>query len=266
MADKTFVYTGIPQTFQIPYGVYSIIVECWGNGAAGQAGTPGNNTAHTYGIGGHGGGGGAYAKKLSMRVEPNKIYTIPAINLAPGEAQIWFTGEDSETCSAQCADNTGIGGQAASSIGDIVYSGGNGGTTTIGVSSYSASSGGGGGGGAGTTGAGGLAGNGSIAVYNPPLHNGPVGGSAGIGHSNGGGNGGKGTGYDASAGGIIGYSGTIYGGGGGGGWWQEIDGLYVGNTTLGLTGHLGKIDITWGPFNPKRSISGGAAYNYPVFY
>ena len=123
-------------TFTVPAGVTSITVECWGGGGAGG----GNNTNSD---GGGGGGGGAYARR-TLTVVPGTVYSfvvgaggtgVAGGNGNPG-GDTWFGsvstvlakgGGGGYAASGGTPGAGGAGGSAASSIGDVVYSGGNGG-------------------------------------------------------------------------------------------------------------------------------------------
>ncbi|MBN2487337.1 MAG: hypothetical protein JXB34_15285 [Bacteroidales bacterium] len=204
-------------TFTVPAGVTSITVECWGGGGAG-GGTNSNNAR-----GGGGGAGGAYARSV-LSVVPGTSYTVTVGGQRNGVANNGQQGNPSwfgtaatvyaEGGAGGAAPNNGRAGgigSAASSIGDVVFAGGDGadGTTTLG---------GGGGGGAGSTGDGGDA----------------SGTTAGNGTTENGGNGaaGRGNGED-------GYDGNLYGGGGGG--------AYVNNNTnrSGGNGAAGFVRVTY---------------------
>ncbi len=202
-------------TFTVPAGVTSITVECWGGGGSG-----GGTTANSAG----GGAGGAYAKK-TLSVTPGATYTVTVGGVRTGTTGAGATGNptwfgSAATVYAQggaggAAPNYGTVaggiGSASSSIGDVVYPGGNGANGTTVLS-------GGGGGGAGSTGAGGNA----------------TGTAAGTGTTDGGGSGGNGL----TTGGN-GLTGSAAGGGGGG--------AYVNNNTnrTGGNGAAGKVVITW---------------------
>ena len=62
---QTFTTTG---TWQVPGGVISMKVECYGGGAGGAVAAAGK--------GGGGGGGGAYAIKSAYKVTPFITYTV----------------------------------------------------------------------------------------------------------------------------------------------------------------------------------------------
>lgn len=205
-------------TFKVPAGVTSIIVECWGAGGAG--GGTSDNTRY----GGGGGAGGAYARR-TLSVIPGDTYTVTVGGTTNGLNSAGATGNPSwfgtaGTVYAQggaggAAPNGGTAqggiGSAASSIGDVVYAGGNGASGTVSRS-------GGGGGGAGTTGAGGNA----------------TGTTPGTGTAADGGNGGSGLTVEGN-----GNTGSVFGGGGSGGFVPDNTNHSGGN------GANGQVVITW---------------------
>ncbi len=185
-----------------PPGVFEISVECWGAGGIGSP-VPANNSV------GGGAGGGAYAAKM-LNVTPGNYYNYYC---APGPYpynQYQTDGEDSwflDTNTVRAAGGKGAGpitsdniimtflygegGKAIDSIGDVLYSGGNGSASS---QHWEAGAGGGG--------AGDMMDGGSASGM-----------SQGYGGYNSGGQGG---------GGVLqlyggGYGGWGYGGGGGGG-------------------------------------------------
>lgn len=119
-------------TWTAPTGVTSIQVECYGGGGGGGNGSSLN--------GGAGGGGGAYAARVAVPVTPGNIYTITVGT--GGSPQVngndtTFVGDSSVTVTAKgggagVTTSIGVGGSAASSIGDagLVFAGGNGGDNT----------------------------------------------------------------------------------------------------------------------------------------
>lgn len=186
-------------------------IECIGGGSHGA----GYNNQNG---GGSGGGGGAYAKKNNLSLTPGE-----SINYQVGAVvtDTWF--KSTSDVLAKGAGNALAwnysGGQASESVGDLKYSGGNGGYT------YSYNRCGGGGGAAGPNGNGN---NGVDAISTKPGNGGD--GDAGYGGSGGnylaGGNGGNGTEWDSTHGsggggagssssGQHGGSGGNYGAGGG---------------------------------------------------
>lgn len=129
----TFTSSG---TWTAPAGVTSVDVEVWGGGGAG-GGQDQNSD------GGGGGGGGAYSKKLSITVVPGNSYTVSV-----GAGGVGVTGGSGGTggdsyfinvttvmakggAGGQPSTGTppagGLGGAAASGVGDVKYSGGDGG-------------------------------------------------------------------------------------------------------------------------------------------
>jgi hypothetical protein len=181
-------------TWVCPQGVSFVTASCWGGGGNAGYGTTSGDGVSDFGDGG-GGGGGAFARKV-IPVTPGNAYTVTVGDIA-GDS--WFSssvavlakggtsGTNASCTLTACSNGTnGVGGSAASSIGDIKYSGGNGNTA--------------GGGGAGSQGSG------SISV------NQTTGGSKGAGLY--GGNGGNAT---DSAGSLLQRNAIYFGGGGGGG-------------------------------------------------
>jgi hypothetical protein len=237
-------------TFTVPAGITSIIVECWGAGGAG-----GGTTSNSQN-GGGGGAGGAYAKK-TLTVVPGTNYTVTVGGVTTGTtsagsngAPSWFgtTGTVyAEGGAGGAAPNGGIAaggtGSATSSIGDVVYPGGNGadGNTTLS---------GGGGGGAGSTGSGGNA----------------SGTTAGSGTSLNGGNGGTGRTNEGN-----GNPGSNYGGGGSGAYVPDFTNHTGGDGAPGLVLITCCVPTTMG-YNFERNISidhtkvtgGSDLYNFPV--
>lgn len=127
--QQTFSSSGI---FTVPAGVTQITVECWGGGGNGGART-------SNGIAG-GGGGGAYARKL-VTVTPGN-YTV---TVGSSGQDSWF-GTNSTVLAKGGSTPIGnvttgaSGGAAAGSIGDIVFSGGNGASSGGGISGGGGSS------------------------------------------------------------------------------------------------------------------------------
>jgi len=211
----TFTTNG---NFTVPAGVTDLTVECWGGGGGG-----GRSTTDNAGRGG--GGGGAYARS-SLAVTPGQIipYTVgvggsggnvtAAVNTGGntifGANLILAVGGGGV---ANNVNTAGLGGLAASCIGDIVFNGGNG---VVGSGGNS----GAGGGGAGSTQVGG----------NGAAQTGGSGGAVG------GGTGGNGR-TNAGAG----FAGNTFGGGGGGG---RKGGLFSA-TQNGGAGATGAVRITY---------------------
>ena len=194
-------------TWTCPQGVAFVTASCWGGG--GNGGSPDISGDGLDWVSGGSGGGGAFAKKI-VSVTPGTTYTV---TVGGASQDSWFisnttvlakaggNGEDG-SCNATFCNSAadGSGGSAAASIGDVKYSGGNGGTNS-----------GGGGGAAGSFGAGSSAS-----------------GGPGQGSSEYGGNGGGFSGYD-------GLSGSYFGGGGAGG---QIDDVNSGSPGVGSQGFV----------------------------
>ncbi|NDP22071.1 MAG: T9SS type A sorting domain-containing protein [Paludibacter sp.] len=206
-------------TFTVPAGVTSVNVECWGGGGSG-----GGNTSNKS-RGGGGGAGGTYALKI-ITVTPGNTYTVTVAGTKAGINGVGAKGNPSwfGTTSTVYAEGGNGGtapnggnvaggtGSTSSSIGDILYAGGNGagGTSTLS---------GGGGGGAGSTGVGGNA----------------SGITAGLGKTIDGGNGGTGFNNTESNG----NSGSTFGGGGSGAYLPDN------SNHSGGTGAAGQVVVTW---------------------
>lgn len=177
----------------------SIQVEAWGGGAGGCGSYGGS-----YFVGGSGGGGAAYARLNAFDIPASGDYTVHVGTGGPGGS--YSHGGDSyfidtATLLAKGGDGVnsyygepgGPGGKATECVGDVKYSGGDGGATTGGHYTY----GGSGGGAAGSTEDGG---NGN-----------PTDGLAGIGGADGGGDGsGKGVAAQPYGGGGQGQGLNIY--------------------------------------------------------
>ena len=121
-------------TWVAPSGVTSVDVEAWGGGGAGIGDSGSSSNRKT------GGGGGAYAKKSGISVTPGNSYTVTVgiggvgtqdFNAAASGTASWFLststvyaapGEGGKVSGSTVA--TSLGGQASSSIGDVVFSGG----------------------------------------------------------------------------------------------------------------------------------------------
>ncbi len=132
-------------------------IDCIGAGTGGTAGTPGGSvpgcTGATGGDGGTGGAGGAFAQILNYN-----LHTAgQTVNLQVGAGDTWF---DSNTTVLAKAAFGSTGGLAASSIGSLKRSGGNGVVGTSGSPGSPPGNGGGGGDGGGGGGAAGPAGDG----------------------------------------------------------------------------------------------------------
>ena len=220
-AQTTTVFT-TSGTWLCPTGVTRVTVEAWGGGGRGASSS---GAGDGYG----GGGGGAYAKS-DISVTPGILYTVVvatggeyALSTTNGGSSYFI---NSTTILAVGGANgvddirTGaLGGTAADCIGDLRYSGGNGGTGLQGTGGGSKGYSGAGGGGAGSSS------NGNNA-------NGPFAGVGGTGNTSGEGGGG----INISNGSI---SGKIIGGGGGGAYSSSGNNGYV-----GAPGARGEVRIT----------------------
>ena len=110
-------------TWTAPAGVTSVDVEAWGGGGNGSTTSGGGIT-----IGGGGGGGGAYVRS-TLTVVPGNTYTL--VVGGSGEDsyfinQTTILAKGGESVAGNTPDG-GQGGSAAASIGDVKFSGGNGG-------------------------------------------------------------------------------------------------------------------------------------------
>lgn len=131
----TDTYT-VSGSWQAPAGITSVTVEVWGGGGGGGGQ---NDTAD----GGGGGGGGAYSKKTNISVTPLADYTVTVGAAGAGGTgacgavggETWFI--DAATVLAKggqpgCNSTGtpppgGTGGAAIDGVGDVKFSGGNGG-------------------------------------------------------------------------------------------------------------------------------------------
>lgn len=218
--SQTFSTVGTSD-FTVPASVLAVKVECVGGGGAGGRVTP-SNAFDTDASGG--GGGGAYASAL-VPVTAGNLYPVTV------GAGGFNTGTSGNGGDSYFADGTVVkaaggltrsgndneagvdGGQAANSLGTVVFSGGKGGNGDEGDAD-----GGGGGGAAGSTGNG--------------FDGGQV--TAGAARPNLGGNGGPG-----GADGANGQPGGNFGGGGGG---SSANGS---NDRNGGPGASGVVVVTW---------------------
>ena len=123
-------------TWTAPVGITSVDVEVWGGGGAGGGQNLGSD-------GGGGGGGGAYSRKLNVAVTPGNTYTVTVgaggtgVTSGTGNAggDSWFIntatvlakGGSGGAPSTGSPPAGGAGGAAASGVGDVRFSGGNGG-------------------------------------------------------------------------------------------------------------------------------------------
>jgi hypothetical protein len=203
--------------WKCPEGVTSVTVECWGSGGGGGLGL----LSPSGSAGSGGGGGGAYSKKNTVAVTPGSCYTVfvgfgrESDNT---DADSYFidnlTAMAKGGRSAQTGTSTGgVGGSAATSVGDIKYNGGNGSDGTVAF--------GGGGGSSAGTGADGNNGTGSTGGIAPT----------------GGGQGGQGN----TSGGGDGLPALIGPGGGGGGLVSQF------GFTYGGRGANGQVILSWTP-------------------
>ncbi|MFN4764657.1 hypothetical protein ACKGJN_16120, partial [Gillisia sp. Q332] len=212
-------------TWTVPAGVTTVQVEAWGGGGSG-----GGVATAAFDGGAGGAGGGAYARSL-ISVVPGQTYTITvgagSSTIAAGGSS-WFINSTTilavggnSSAVANDSQTGASGGAAASSIGSVVYSGGNGANGTSGTGGY--------GGGAGSS-----AGNASTGI-NGSFSNGGI---ATLGQN--GGNGGNGAIALGS-----GINGVVPGGGGGGAYRPG-----TGGSQNRSTGANGRIIITYGCVSP----------------
>lgn len=168
-------------TWTCPNNVTDVQVECWGAGSHGV---------------GFGGGGGAYARKNSFSVTPSTGYTVTVAAANTTQSSSFDDGLSVLAVSAGVGSQTG--GDAASCIGDVTFSGGNGGNQDFidfsggggGSSAGSAANGNNGNDGSGTTGGaggtaptdGGAGGNGGDTGANGSNASAPGGGGGGMGN------------------------------------------------------------------------------------
>lgn len=238
-AQTKVVYTSTG-TWTCPAGVTSITVEAWGAGGGGTIG------AAPKGYTGGGGGGGAYAKLNTVTVTPGTPY-----NFTVGGASTY--NNDGATTTGVFGGQTikalgglkggpvgynsagGLGGDRLLCVGDVRFSGGNGGTSKGDPDGPGAGAGGGGGAGAGST-ANGAAGNSAL-------------------NTSSGGAGGTATNYNGGAGGDGGNSrsagqpASTSGFGGGGGGSGDLNGAgYVARAGGGQNGAIIiTVNLPYGP-------------------
>lgn len=253
MADvRIFLTSG--SSWTVPADCISAAIECIGGGAGGVAGH--------YNYGWPGGGGGAYSKKNSLALTPGdsvsfQIGSGGGSNSAGGDT--WFKSTSDVLAKGAEAGNSSDynyvpkGGQASDGVGDVKYSGGNGG---LGQGYGKASGGGGGAAGLNADGNNGLTGTnvngwyGGAGGRGDGIYGGlggaqsdswsatPV-GQPGTEWDSTHGSGGGGTGTSNSNNGYNGGAGGLYGGGGGGA------GFPVSRS--GGSGRQGLIVITYSP-------------------
>ncbi len=188
-------------TWTCPPGVTSVTVQCWGGGGGGYD-AAGSARAGT------GGGGGAFAQYTTLSVTPNTSYTVfvgSGGNPGASGTDSWFSTNTTVLAKGGTGGSSGttvgVGGAAASCIGDIKWSGGNGASAKSNVSYIRG--GGGGGSSAGT------AANGTTPANAGNVSTPGVGGVAPAGGGDGGAGGGNSPQTNAE-------SGKVPGGGGGG--------------------------------------------------
>lgn len=241
--------------FTAPLGVTSLAVECWGAGGGGGGSTAGND-------GGGGGGGGGYSKGNAVAVTSGTSY---AVNVGLGGYQYtttsniqaysggdsWFkdvstvlakggTGGFNTNTVALTQGAGGTGGALGSGIGDIRWSGANGGDGRDNATGR----GGAGGASGGTAASGTNEGSPAPTWDNATADAAPAGGGIG-------GNGGNANGAD-------GANGTVPGGGGGGG----AEAAYGGDGANGqVIISYTCISITTQPSNQTLCSGGSAEFN-----
>lgn len=208
VCTHTFNIATSSTQWEVPTGVTSANVACWG---------PGGGGGIAAGSGGGGGGGGAFAS-ATISVSAGEIYPIViAAGGFPDTSGITGTTTFATTSvyalggmGVSNSTTGGAGGSTANSSGTVEYAGGSGsnGNTTGDI-------GGGGGGGGGPSGAG----------ITPSNATGGVGADGGGGNNGNGGTGGTGDSNASSTpGGGDGGTHTLGGGGGGGGDDDDIGG------------------------------------------
>jgi hypothetical protein len=216
------------RSWEVPCGVTTITVQCWGGGGAG-------GNAIGSGTAGGGGGGGEYATSTLTGLTPGTLisYTVGAGGVPSASTSTVASSGSATTFSASATlkANGGSGGSGSSSG---IGAGGSGGTAGVGTTTNNGNNGSSGaitgnpkGGGAGGN-AGNTAGGGGIG--------GLIKSTAGTGNNGNAPGGGGGGGYDNNGGGTP-LSGTIGGAGGNG----QINIIY----TIPFTVNAG-VDITLG--------------------
>lgn len=261
----------------VPAGVTSMKFECVGGGSGGYF----IDSAYN---GGGGGGGGSYARTNAVSVTAgHTVYWNVAAGAASGTAgnQTWVR-YDTNSAPSSTTDGClakggslgvdystgGVGGLTSTSVGDVKYAGGNGG-------SVGGGSGGGGGGAAGPSGTG-KAGAASPYDLDWTLGGGGGGGANGGSSSTGGapsgtsgGPGGAGT--SGSGGGNPGGNGAAGGGGGGGETWGSAGGAGGSDTAFSATrgcgggGGGGGGSYNGGNGGDAGGGGGGAGCNYASY-
>lgn len=201
-------------TWTVPCGVTAITVEAWGGGGGGGMATKA--------IANGGGGGGAYAKTVISGISAGNQFTYSVGSGGNGGSGNKDGGDTIFSTYVLAKggkgvpDNTydgALGGQASESVGDVKYSGGNGGNPGwSGIVYYS-----GGGGGAGSA-----SGNGGVGTTSGGTSSTP-----------------GGTGGDGVSGARSGNNGGDFGGGGSGGYsavgWISRTGGNGGKGTIKIT-------------------------------
>lgn len=209
------------QTFTVPENVYSVQIQCWGAGAAGAyMDAPG---AFNTPVSGAGGGGGAYARLNSFAVTPGQRLTVVIGQGGDGGRNTRSAGGDSYVMDGQTVivkavgapglepnrmTPGGQGGKHNDCIGDVTFSGGQGGNGF--KAEWTCSGAGGGAAGNAANGSNGQ--NGARSSYGESYIS--LGGNAGATNPD---SGKGGNGVVSHVGGRSGNSGNIYGGGGSGG-------------------------------------------------
>jgi hypothetical protein len=128
MTQEIFSVPNGYEAWMCPVGVSTILVECWGGGAGGRA------NISTGGCGG--GGGGAYARRNAVSVLPGQgyPYLVGAGGIGYNNGTV---SSGPGTCSAAggtrptTSSGGGLGGSLASSVGDVKYAGGVGGSGSL---------------------------------------------------------------------------------------------------------------------------------------
>lgn len=257
--SRVYLTNGTSWTVPSDWNSSNNSIEVIGGGAGGVSG--GSNDP------GPGGGGGAYSKITNLALTPgaNISYSIGAGGATDQSGgDTYFNGANC-AASSVCAKggavgagiNTpgGVGGAAASGVGTVKYSGGNGGDASAGIT-HNATGGGGAGGPNGNGANGGDAsGNGAAGSTG-----GGGGGGGSDGSSNNGDDGGAGgDNYAATgggAGGTVGSPGGVDGTAGGGGGGAYGDNFNTGGDGAGDGGHGTEWDAYHG------SGGGGAGMSY----
>jgi hypothetical protein len=190
-----------------PAAVTGATIECWGGGGRGGSATVGTFVLLGRSRGG-GAGGGAYARSF-LTITGGATYSLKIGSQPLGDTDTWFINNttllakgglngQSSFDNPSGVGNGGGAGSALQSIGQVLYSGGNGANAGTGGNNFS----GGGGGSAGSAGDG-----------NPGIQ--INGGQGGIGDKPGGGVGNGGNGRINTT--AAGFAGSNFGSGGGGG-------------------------------------------------